>query len=66
MIVDSKQKACVTCRKWGGNRRPANPTLTNVEYNSPNEKGTCYGGVHNLAQTPPLTYCDKWEPQYRK
>ena len=66
MVVSSNLKVCATCKRWGGNRHPADMLRKFVEFNSQNDKGVCYGGTFNLAQMSPMSSCGKWEPQYDK
>ena len=63
--IPINMKCCVTCRYWGGQRRPSNVTITNVEYDT-YAKGTCYGGGFNQQQMACSATCNKWEPQYKK
>ena len=59
-------KYCLTCRKWGGNRRPTDPFCNCVECFSSNDKGKCYGGGFNQSDVQANFTCNKWEPQYKK
>lgn len=61
----SDYRICATCARWGGSRRPADPFRYFVEF-EPEQRGTCFGGDFNLAQTAPMTTCPKWEQQYKK
>ena len=63
--LPSNWKICATCARWGGSRRPADPFLNYVEFES-NQKGMCYGGTFNRAEMSPMTTCPKWEQQYKK
>ena len=65
-IIPANMKNCLTCRRWGGNRRPADPFCNNVECSSPNDKGKCYGGAFNQQDMIANCTCYKWEPQYKK
>jgi hypothetical protein len=51
--------------RWGGERRPNDPFLNNVETDT-NGKGKCYQGVFNQCDMPAQAHCDKWEQQYKK
>ena len=63
MPSDWKKRA--TCARWGGERRPFDPFLVHVEYET-TCTGKCYGGGFNQLQMPPLAACNKWEQQYKK
>ena len=64
--IPSVWKNCLTCRRWGGNRRPTDSFCNFVECSSAGDKGKCYGGPWNQLDKAAMDSCDKWEPQYKK
>ena len=64
-IIPANWKNCATCARWGGDRRPHDPFLVNVEFES-SFICKCYGGGFNQLNMSPMATCNKWEQQYKK
>lgn len=55
-IIPANWKNCATCARWGGDRRPHDPFLVNVDLKAPARASVTAAGFNQLT-------CLPWQPQ---
>jgi len=55
-----ERRRCVSCKRWGGERRPGAEADT-VEYDEERDRGDCQDGPwHGTSRRGPRNACGQW------
>jgi hypothetical protein len=60
ITVPASWKDCVTCERWGGQRKPT-PFRDGVEYDPSRDNGECLGGGWDRMQIGAMQTCNRYK-----